>query len=204
MSSARREPRTASSPSALNLSYRAKAGSRSPKTFTFPSAKNPGFQVSLFRYADADLAAAEPTAELLENYSKPGFPWRWLLATFAALIAAAGFVVWRRSRKPALERTAAFAVPSEINALTVLGLLRRIRERAALSTPRISELDKTIAELRALLWLAEPSRSRSRPDSASLGRPCELSAFPPARRRGVARKLKVSSVEGFEDYESAR
>ncbi len=139
-----------------NLSYRAKRGLATlPKTFTFPTAKNPEFQLSQFRYADADLAAVGPTAELMETYAKPGFPWPWLLAVLATLIAAAGLAVWRRGRKPAVIQPTAFALPSEINPLTVLGLLRRIRERATLPKTQISELDQTIARLEAHHYGAE-------------------------------------------------
>ena len=115
-----------------NLSYRAKPDlAAPPKTFTFPTARNPEFQVSQFRYADADLAAVGPTAELMEKYANPGFPWRWLLAALALVLAGAAFIVWRRGRTPEAARPSSFALPSELNALTVLGLLRRIREGAA-------------------------------------------------------------------------
>ena len=65
-------------------------------------------------------------------------------------MAAAGFVVWwRRAQRPAVAAPSRFALPAEMNALTVLGLLRRIRERGALEGPQIGELDQTIAELEA-------------------------------------------------------
>jgi len=86
---------------------------------------------------------------LMEKYAKPGFPWRWLLAALALVLAVAAFIVWRRERTPEAARPSTFALPSELNALTVLGLLRRIRAGAPLGSAQIVELDQTIAQLEA-------------------------------------------------------
>ena len=133
-----------------NLTYRAKTGlAAPPRAFTFGSPVRPEFAVSHFRYSDADLAAVGPTVDLVEKYADPGFPWPWLFAALAAGGLSAGFFVWRRGQKPPAERPGHFTLPGEINPLTVLGLLRRIRDRATLPTAQAGELDHTISELEA-------------------------------------------------------
>ena len=133
-----------------NLTYRAKPGlSTPPRSFTFGTAKDAAFQVSTFRYADADLAQVGPVVDLQETYTQPGFPWGWLLSALAAVAAVAGAVWWRRSEQPATAQPSPFTLPDEVNPLTVLGLLRRIRDRARLAAPQLTELDQTIAELEA-------------------------------------------------------
>lgn len=134
------------------LTYRAKSGLNAPpRTFSFGSPKDASFQVSTFRYADADLAQVGPVVDLQESYARPGFRWSWLLAALAAALAAVTTVALRRrrARSPATTPVSGFSVPDDINPLTVLGLLRRIRDRALLPAPQATELDRTIAELEA-------------------------------------------------------
>ena len=133
-----------------NLTFRARPGLPAPPTtFTFGTAKDPAYQTTLFRYADADLAEASPTVTLLESYASPGFPWRWLLAAVAAVAAVIGVRQWRKSRPTAAPPTSQFQLPDELNALNVLGLLQRIRARARLEITHQNELDQAIAELEA-------------------------------------------------------
>jgi len=134
-----------------NLTYRANPGlAVPPRAFAFGTAQDPAHLVSHFRYADADLAQVGPVVDLLETYAKPGFPWGWLLAALAAAAAiASGVFFWRRSNQPAATTPSSFSLPDELNPLTVLGLLRRIRERASLAAPQLGELDQTITDLEA-------------------------------------------------------
>lgn len=133
-----------------NLTYRAKTGlSSPPRSFAFGTPKDAAFTVSHFRYADADLAQVGPVVDLQESYAKPGFPWGWTLAALSAVAALVGTYFWRRQSRPVHGPIASFSLPDEINPLTVLGLLRRIRERATLPAPQITELDQAIADLEA-------------------------------------------------------
>jgi hypothetical protein len=152
------EENSAISERLVNLTYRAKPGlATPPRTFAFGTPVRPEFAVSHFRYADADLAAVGPSVDLLEKYSDPGFPWRWLFAALAAGGLATGLVVWQRGRKPLAERPKNFALPGEINPLTVIGLLRRIRERATLPAAQTSELDQIITDLETHYFGTSPA-----------------------------------------------
>jgi hypothetical protein len=152
-----------------NLTYRAKPGlSSPPRSFTFGTPLSPEFQVSTFRYADADLAQVGPVVDLQESYAKPGLPWGWLLAALTALAAAvAGSLWWRHSRQPAASSEAAFPLPETLTPLTVLGLLRRIRTHASLPPTQSAELDKTIADLESGFFSRNPA---SHPDLLATAR----------------------------------
>ena len=132
----------------VNLTYRAKQGlPNPPKTFAFGAAVKPEYTVSHFRYADADLAAVGPVVDLLEKYTDRGVPWSWILGSLAALGLGAGYVIWRRNLKPVIPSAGKYTLPGDINPLTVLGLLRRIRDDGPLASTQAGELDETIAHL---------------------------------------------------------
>jgi len=140
-----------------NLTYRPRRGlDAPPRTFSFGTAKDPAHQVSTFRYADADLAKVGPVVDLQETYAKTGFPWGWVFTGLSAALAVLGALWWRRIQQPAPAPASAFTLPDDLNPLTVLGLLRRIRERARLAAPDLGELDKTIADLEAGYFGRQP------------------------------------------------
>ncbi len=133
-----------------NLTYRPKSGLGSPpRTFAFGTPNDPAIEVSHFRYADADLAQVAPVVDLLESYSRRGFPWGWTFAALALAGAIGSLLIWRRQQRPVAAPPTTFSLPDDINPLTVLGLLRRIREHASLPSPHLGELDQTITDLEA-------------------------------------------------------
>jgi len=117
---------------------------------TFPTARLPETTLALKRYADADIADAEPTVAITPLRG----PTRWwpiALAAALLLSAAAALAAWLRRRRLATTHVAApvFSMPSEVTPLSALAVLRRIQTAngEVLSAHAQSRLDETIREL---------------------------------------------------------
>ncbi len=123
-------------------------GGTLPAKFRFPTAKvdtveEDGFVLQ--RYADVDLVPVEGEIAL-DGSGKSPTP--WLAAGLAvAVLGAGGTWIARKRRRPFAVVSEALPLPSSITPVTVLGFLRRLRDREALSEPSRAELDTEIALL---------------------------------------------------------
>ena len=118
-----------------------------PDQFAFAKAKLDEVEMTYQRYADADLAAAQPVVSLEQRYGEPSRAWIiWAGAgLFLGLIAV--FAAWKLATKPRAEVAGRFAMPEQVTPFTVLGLLREIRVHPALPPSKTAELDLSIQKL---------------------------------------------------------
>jgi hypothetical protein len=139
------------------MTWRAKENlAERPQSFTFGTAAEDEIQLVLQRYVDADLAAAEPVLSLEQAYGRPRRLWWPYAALVAGLLVVGGgaccFWFGRSTESLIRER---FEVPAEINAFTVLGLLRRIQQNNELNEAGHQELTATIHRLERYYFASE-------------------------------------------------
>lgn len=109
-----------------------------------------GVTVRRQQYQDADLVDAEETIQLASVYRRVDWTRSILLGVLGVGVLSMvliGFVFATR-RKP-VEQRAAFELPAEINAFTVLGLLQQIQKDGKLSDKERAELGRVIAEIQS-------------------------------------------------------
>jgi len=126
----------------------APASSAVPTTFTFPVVRLPEAQVTLKRYADADIVVA---AKTVPYTGTPRIARRlWLRvgvgAGAAVIVALAAVMLSRRRRTATAQTIPVYAPPAQLTPFTVVNLLRRIlTERGpALSASDGASLAETI------------------------------------------------------------
>ena len=126
-----------------NVTLQAKKDLSAPaKHFSFAKLKSADIKPAYFRYADADLVSVPADVELGAKYGKSGVSWHWLWLGVVVL----GGVVWlRKDRRDTEEPEAPFVVPGDITPLSVVGLLKRVRNSGCLDGPATSELDQTLS-----------------------------------------------------------
>ncbi len=131
------------------LTYQAKESSARPKTFTFGTGKIKDAKVTRFRYADADLEEVAATVDLNARYGKNSLM-PVLLGAVSALVATPAFLLWRRRRGQSAVTVAAapaFALPLEVNPLTIRELLRRISASGLLNPNQQEQIEKDLGLL---------------------------------------------------------
>ena len=119
-----------------------------PKTFAFASSKMAETEMLFQRFADADLVEVDRIVDLEEAYGQASYAWlgRGGVAVMLVLIAGAVILmVANRGRKHAPAE--AFAMPDDVNAFTVLGLLKQIRAHHGVDQEGRQELAQAIAHL---------------------------------------------------------
>ena len=119
-----------------------------PTKFSFPTAKREGTTMLRQRYADADLVAAEPVVDLLEQYGAPRSNWPSYAGGAAALLLLIGLGFAMR-RRPAAAVIAGLEVPEHVTPFTVLGLLRQIQSSGELDAATVQELAAAMQRIEA-------------------------------------------------------
>ncbi|MBL8892343.1 MAG: hypothetical protein JNL67_20375 [Planctomycetaceae bacterium] len=129
------------------LELKAKPG-HSLQTFSFLQPKGEGVSVRRQQYRDADLVEASETIQLGTVYQRVDWTQRIMYGVLGLGILTVGVVgaVMVSRRKPVVKR-AQFHLPAEINAFTVLGLLKEILAEGTLSDKERSEINQTIGEI---------------------------------------------------------
>jgi len=140
------EGNTVNSERTWTVAMRARAGQPPPKDFSFGKPRVEALTSEHFRFVDADLATVGETIALESQYAKPSRAWMWWLPAGLVGLFAAVFVI-RRTAKPKQAESARFQVPADLNAFTVLGLLRNIQSNNGLAPDQHRELG---AEIQAL------------------------------------------------------
>ena len=128
------------------VAMKAKEGVDRPTSFTFGVPNDEGTEVLYQRYDDADLSEATQTIALLGTYGvSQSMSWWWLLVP---ILLVSGFVLWTKTKHPpTVAESAGLSVPDDINPLTVLGLLRELRQAANLDSAKRAELDERISQI---------------------------------------------------------
>lgn len=129
-------------------------GGTLPVSFSFPAvkpelAKEDG--LTRQRYVDVDLVPVDAQVPL--GGSGGGFN-AWVAASIAILIAiaAAMFAIFRKKPDGGPSGPVLLPLPAHINAVSVIGYLRRLQEREGVSTAQKESLEKEITALEAKLF----------------------------------------------------
>ncbi|MEQ1630901.1 MAG: hypothetical protein ABL997_00915, partial [Planctomycetota bacterium] len=124
-----------------------------PTTFAFPTAKREGLTMLRQRYADADLVAAEPVVQLLEQYGAPRSNWAWYAGGAAVLLLLVlGFGM---RRKPTAVLVTGLQIPQQVTPFTVLGLLRQIHASGGLDDAAARELTAAMTRIESGYFATE-------------------------------------------------
>ena len=120
-----------------------------PKEFHFAEAKTDVKEMLHQRYADADLAAVGPVVALEEKYGKPSYAYVWRAAGLLALILAATIpaAIWARKSTGKKAVAGRYAMPEQVTAFSVLGLLKDIQHNDGLPPVQKQELAASIQSL---------------------------------------------------------
>ncbi len=138
-------------------------------SFTFAAPKSPEIKTTYYRYADADLKEVPQTVSLDAKYEKPGNPWFTGIGIAALLGVTGGFIWYVRRGKPlAVTHAGGFQMPEEITPLSVIGLLRRIRQSGRVQGDSRRELDTALQKVESHYYA--PASSPESPDLASTAR----------------------------------
>jgi hypothetical protein len=119
-----------------------------PKMFRFAVARSDDAAVTYQRYNDADLETVDGEISLERKYGEPASRWPWAIAAVPVAIGSAALVLWSRRRRHAPNATRdGVHMPQHVNAFTVLGLLRQIKQNNGFTEPHRQELDTAINRL---------------------------------------------------------
>lgn len=112
-----------------------RSGVQPIREFTFPEVDFAGARVVLEQYRDADILPAPGTVSLDKAQSAAWLAGFGVLALLAAAVAALGvFLVVRRRRGAEESSGPSFVLPGEINGLSVVSFLERIRRSGRLAS----------------------------------------------------------------------
>jgi hypothetical protein len=119
-----------------------------PKSFTFPKPKAEIKELVYQRYDDADLASAEPTISLVEEYGGKETPWLWIAVIGGALLVflVGAVVLWPKKAEVAAIG-GRYQLPEDLTPFVVITLLRRIREENNLKADTLGQLNDSIEKL---------------------------------------------------------
>jgi len=119
-----------------------------PTSFTFPKPIVEVEENVYQRYDDADLAAAESTVSLVEQYGGDETPWLWMaiIAGAALLFLIGAIVMWPKQEREAKQH-GRYQLPDEVTPFSVISLLHRIREENNLKAETLGQLNESIESL---------------------------------------------------------
>lgn len=119
-----------------------------PESFAFAQSKSDGAKMVYQRFADADLVSVENTVYLEQDYGQPGYRWYFSAALIGvSLLVIAGSLVMFMKNRHIPSAAPSIAMPSEVNAFTVLGLLKQIRSQHTADSDPGREIAHAIANL---------------------------------------------------------
>lgn len=145
------------------VTLKASAGQPAPaKRFTFAQPKSPEVKTLFMRYADADLQEVPATVSLEKTYGRRSHAGWWQALGAAVTAAAVWFVLRARAGKSVSQTKGDIEAPEEINPLTVMALLRRIRSSGRLKPEAAAELTRTLTHMEEHYYA--PSRESHSPD----------------------------------------
>ena len=127
-----------------SVEYQVKDEAAKANQFAFTDVKYEAKENKIQRYDDADLVAAEPIITLEKDLAKPNYTWLWISLPIAALmlIGVGCLVFFRPEAKPQVAD--GFEMPEEVNAFTVLSLLKEIKHKNGIDQTQREELSVSI------------------------------------------------------------
>ena len=127
-----------------SVEYKVKDEAAEANEFVFSDVKVKAKENKIQRYEDADLVAAESTIQLSKDLAKPNYTWLWISIPLVCL-AAIGIIALAFFRPETTQQTQqGFAVPEDVNAFTVLSLLKDIKRTNGIDQQQKEELDISI------------------------------------------------------------
>ena len=127
-----------------SVEYQVKDEAAEANQFAFNDVKVDTKESKIQRYDDADMVEAEPVITLDRDLAKPNYAWLWIGLPLAAvlLIGVGGLVFFRPAAKPQVADR--FEMPEEVNAFTVLSLLKDIKHKNGIDQKQRDELNVSI------------------------------------------------------------
>lgn len=126
------------------VQYKAKDQTTEAAEFVFSDVKMDVAKNKLQRYEDADLVEADSVIRLEKDLSQPSYAWMWLAIPVLGLLSVGvAALVMTMSAKPEAKKEK-FEVPEDINAFTVLSLLKDIKQNNGIDIKQKEELTGSI------------------------------------------------------------
>ena len=127
-----------------SVEYQVKDEAAKANQFAFTDVKFDAKENKIQRYDDADLVAAESVITLEKDLAKPNYTWLWVSLPLAAvlLIGIGCLVLFRPAAKPQVADN--FEMPDQVNAFTVLSLLKDIKHKNGIDQKQRDELNVSI------------------------------------------------------------
>ena len=127
-----------------SVEYKVKDEAAEANEFVFSDVKVETKENKIQRYEDADLVAAEPTIQLSKDLAKPNYAWLWISIPLVCL-ALIGIIALAYFRPETTQQAKeGFEVPEDVNAFTVLSLLKDIKRTNGIDQQQKEELDVSI------------------------------------------------------------
>ena len=127
-----------------SVEYKAKDEAAEANEFVFSDVKVEAKENKIQRYEDADLVAAESTIQLSKDLAKPNYTWLWISIPLVCL-ALIGIIALAYFRPETTQQAKeGFEVPEDVNAFTVLSLLKDIKRTNGIDQQQKEELDVSI------------------------------------------------------------
>ena len=127
-----------------SVEYQAKDRAAEATTFVFSDTKMDIAKDKIQRYEDADLVEAESVIQLEKDMGKPNYAWlAFAIPLFGLGLVAIVAIAIAASSKPAA-KTEKFEIPEDINAFTVLSLLKDIKQHNGIDVKQREELNGSI------------------------------------------------------------
>ena len=135
-----------------SVEYKVKDEAAEANEFVFSDVKAEAKENKIQRYEDADLVDAEPVIQLSKDLAKPNYTWIFISIPLA-LLALTGIVALAFFRPQAKQETKEpFEIPEEVNAFTVLSLLKDIKRTNGIDQQQKEELDMSINRIERLYF----------------------------------------------------
>jgi hypothetical protein len=118
-----------------------------PQSFHFGRSKIDDAKMLYQRFNDADLVAVESETPLEEQYGERSSRRLWWLAGGGAALLVLGLAAFLLLRRPKSRDAARWKLPEPLTPFTVIGLLEKIHQDAALNAEQRAEVRQSIRRL---------------------------------------------------------
>ena len=127
-----------------SVEYKVKDEAAEANEFVFSDVKVKAKESKIQRYEDADLVAAESTIQLSKDLAKPNYTWLWISLPLVCLAVIGSFALAFFRPETTQQTQEGFAVPEDVNAFTVLSLLKDIKRTNGIDQQQKEELNLSI------------------------------------------------------------
>lgn len=136
------------------VELKAREGAGKPSEFRFGDAVDNNATLEFKRYVDADLVSVQQSVPLENEYGKASTSWLYWLAgggSIAMLLVVLGALLFR---SPKSETVVRYQKPDELTPLSVIGLLKQIRDDQNLGNDHLVQLDDSIHKIEEYYFLS--------------------------------------------------